>query len=262
MGAMDACFERLPPPVTRPRGTTPAPASTAAGVDAGLERSLAAMAMFAGVDATSRARLARDATIRRLAAGEALWMAGQRADHLTLVGRGIIQVEQMTVHGEGFVVGLFGVDDSIGLPTVLERGRYRSDAVALTADSEVLRIRAEPVLAALAESPALAMAVNRALVRHSGVLRAKIEIVTAGSVPRRLAALFLHLIARFGEDLGAEGVRLGIGLTREQIGRYVSTRVETVSRILSRWQKAGWLRSGRGTIDVLRVDMLQRILDV
>lgn len=262
MGAIDACFEGLPPPAEARPGTAPDASSAVAGADGDRGRSLEAMAVFADVDATSRARLARDATIRRLAAGEALWMAGQRADHLTLVGRGIIQVEQMTVHGEGFVVGLFGAGDSIGLPTVLERGRYRSDAVALTNDSEVVRIRAEPVLAALAESPALAMAVNRALIRHSDVLRAKIEIVTAGSVPRRLAALFLHLIARFGDDIGAGGVRLGIGLTREQIGRYVSTRVETVSRILSRWQKAGWLRSGRGTIDVLRVDMLQRILDI
>ncbi|MCC6869888.1 MAG: Crp/Fnr family transcriptional regulator [Burkholderiales bacterium] len=218
--------------------------------------------MFAGIDEASRGRLALETTTRRLTAGESLWVTGQRADHVTLVQRGIIQIEQITAHGEGVVVGLFGAGDSIGLPAVLERGRYRGDAIALTADSDVLRIRAEPVLAALADSPALAMAVNHALVVHSAVLHAKIEIVTAGSVPRRLAALFLHLAARFGVDTGAGTVHLDLGLTREQIGRFVSTRVETVSRILSRWQKAGWLRSGRGTIDVLRIDMLRRILGI
>jgi len=223
---------------------------------------LADTAMFAGLDALGLARLARATTARRLAAGEPLWVTGQRADHVALIGRGVIGIEQMTAHGEGVVVGLFGAGDSIGLPAVLERGCYHSDAIALTHDSDVLRIGAEPLLATLAHAPMLAMAVNRALVAHSAILRAKIEIVTAGSVPRRLAALFLHLAGRFGIDVGEGAVRLDLGLAREQIGRFVSTRVETVSRILSRWQKAGWLRSGRGSIDLLRADMLRRILGV
>lgn len=231
-----------------------------AAVDLG--QRLAATALFAGLDAVSLARLARATTARRFAAGEPLWLTGQRADHVALIDHGVVGIEQMTAHGEGVIVGLVGAGDSLGLPAVLERGSYPSDAIALTHDSDVLRVGADPLLATLAHSPTLASAVNRALVDHSAILRAKIEIVTAGSVPRRLAALFLHLARRFGIDRGDGTVHLGMGITREQLGRFVSTRVETVSRILSRWQKAGWLRSGRGSIDLLRIDMLQRILGV
>ncbi|HEX8011117.1 MAG TPA: Crp/Fnr family transcriptional regulator [Casimicrobiaceae bacterium] len=215
---------------------------------------------FPGLDKAWLARLARETTARRLAAGENLWSTGQRADHFTLIDSGVIQIERMTPTGEGIVLGLFGAGESIGLPAVLQRGRYPSDATALTSDTNVLRIRAKPVLEALAESQPLTMALNRALLLHTSVLRAKIDIVTAGSVPRRLAALFLHLIARFGNETGEGSVRIELGLTREQISQFVSTRVETVSRVLSRWQKAGWLQSGRGQIEILRVDMLRRVL--
>lgn len=42
----------------------------------------------------------------------------------------------------------------------------------------------------------------------------------------------------------------------------MSARVETVIRILSRWQKAGWLVARPGGIEIVRADMLQRIVDL
>ncbi|HEX6138031.1 MAG TPA: Crp/Fnr family transcriptional regulator [Casimicrobiaceae bacterium] len=200
--------------------------------------------------------------IRGIAAGSRLWLAGQRADHFAIVERGIVGLAQVTAAGDVVVLGVFGPADSIGLPAALERGAYTEDAVALTASVDVLRIATAPVLDALPDSPPLAIAVNRALLRYTSILGNKIDIVTAGSVPRRLAALFLHLIERFGRPTPDGATRIDVGLTREQIAQFVGARVETVIRILSRWQKAGWIVGGRGGIVIGRMDMLRRILAV
>jgi CRP-like cAMP-binding protein len=56
-------------------------------------------------------------------------------------------------------------------------------------------------------------------------------------------------------------VLVEVSLAREDIGQLVSARVETVIRILSRWQKAGWLANRPGGIEILREDMLRRIGD-
>lgn len=254
-GALQACgIAASPADRARRPGATLAPEEPL--------RRLGTSTFFSGMDEALLARLARETTVRRLAAGEHLWFAGQSADHFTLIDSGVIQIEQMTPTGETIALGLFGAGESIGLPAALQRGPYPSDAIALTNDAKVLRIRAEPVLQALDESPSLAMALNQTLLQHTAILRAKIDIVSAGSVPRRLAALFLHLITRFGKDTGGGSIRIEVGLTREQISQFVSARVETVIRILSRWQRAGWLDSGRGKIEILRVDMLRRILGI
>jgi CRP-like cAMP-binding protein len=110
------------------------------------------------------------------------------------------------------------------------------------------------------EHAPLALAVNRALLAHTAALRAKIDIVSAGSVPRRLAALTLYLIERFGKPTTQGSTAIEVSLTREQIAQLVSARVETVIRIMSRWQKAGWLVTMRHGLEVTRVDMLKRIL--
>ncbi|WP_407280987.1 hypothetical protein U5817_12630 [Aromatoleum evansii] len=41
----------------------------------------------------------------------------------------------------------------------------------------------------------------------------------------------------------------------------MSAWVETVIRILSWWQRAGWLATRPGGIEIMGTDMLQRIVD-
>ena len=121
-------------------------------------------------------------------------------------------------------------------------------------------ISASPLAAALSSSPSLREAVDRALLAHTDALRDKIDIVSAGTVPRRLAALFLHLGHRFGVPSETGSVTIEIGLTREQIGQLVSARTETVVRVLGRWQRAGWFDGARTRIELVRPEMLARIL--
>lgn len=167
----------------------------------------------------------------------------------------------MTPTGEGIVVGLFRTGEAIGLAAALEHDAFPADAIAIGGPGDVLSIRADTLRESLGRSVAVALAVNRALLWHTAALRAKIDIVSAGSVPRRLAALMHYLIERFGKPTDAGTVAVELNLGREEISQLVSARVETVIRILSRWQKAGWLTTRPGGIEIARADMLQRIVD-
>lgn len=216
---------------------------------------------FAELPPADLARLMEGARERHLAAGEALWFAGETADHFAVIRSGIVEIRQMTPTGEGVVVGLFRTGESIGLGAALERAAFPADAIPIGGAVEVLWIRGEALREALESSMAVARAVNQALLRHTSALRAKINIVSAGSVPRRLAVLMRYLIERFGHTTEAGTVIVEAPLGRDEISQLVSARVETVIRILSRWQKAGWLASRPGVIEIVRPDMLQRIVD-
>lgn len=71
----------------------------------------------------------------------------------------------------------------IGLSGALERSLFSADAIALGGVVDLLTICADLLQEALGRSVALSRVVNRALVQHTGALRAKIGMVSAGLVP-------------------------------------------------------------------------------
>lgn len=217
--------------------------------------------LFAQLADLPLSQLAREATQHRFEAGEHIWYTGDQADHFTLIDNGIVEIERTRRSGDGVVLGLFASGECVGLPSALTHKPYPADALALSSHVDILRIRAAVVLQVMREQLPLTLAVNRALLLHNAALRASIEIIGAGSVPKRLAALFLFLGRRFGTKSSSGELHIHLALTREQIGRLVSARVETVIRIISRWQKAGWLKTAREGIEITRIDMLQRMSD-
>lgn len=214
--------------------------------------------LFSMLDERAVTRIAAAARTSRLQAGEALWRMGDVACEFCIIESGLVEVQRITAGGEAVTLGLFGPGDSPGTAAVLDRGRYPAAALTLSA-AAVLWIAAAPVLALLKDNPALALSMNRALLAHTEVLHAKINIVSAGSVPRRIAALVLYLVERFGTSDGDLTAHVDIELTREKIGQFVGARPETVIRIMSRWHKAGWIDADRNGLEVRRLDMIRRM---
>ncbi|NMF87528.1 Crp/Fnr family transcriptional regulator [Aromatoleum petrolei] len=226
-----------------------------------LAQRLGTLELFAHVGLDDLRHLAQGTRPRRLEAGESLWYAGERASWFSVIESGVIQIRQMTPSGEGILMGLFRRGEAVGLAAALEDGIFPADAIALGEPVELLSIRADTLRDALDNSIAVGRAINRALLRHTVALRAKIDIVSAGSVPRRLAALMHYLIERFGRTTATGSVIIDVHLARDELSQLVSARVETVIRILSRWQKAGWIASRPGRIEIMRPDMLERIVE-
>lgn len=222
---------------------------------------LGAMDFFAGLDRALLELLAHNALSRRFAAGERIWRTGEDAAHFVTIEEGLVELEQVTPAGEGMMMGLFGQGDTLCIMPALKGGPYPADAVALTESVSTLLVPAHAVFDAIDAHPALEHALNRALIAHADLLHAKIGIVSAGSVPRRLAALFLYLARRFGRQQPGGEVRLDLALTRERIGQLVGARTETVIRVLSRWQRAGWLHSGARGFELVRPEMLDKVVE-
>jgi CRP/FNR family transcriptional regulator, nitrogen oxide reductase regulator len=222
---------------------------------------LRANPLFRDVSPEQLAAFAQETTFRRYDEGQSLWLAGEPATHITLILRGLVQVVRRLPSGDVATVGLFGPREPIGTVAVIHRRPYPAEAVALSNVVETLCLRAEPVLAVMGTDPSLALAFNRLLCDTSSVLRARIDVLSAGSVPRRLATLLLQLADRFG-DTGDDGVlRVPVALSRGALARLVSARVETVIRAASEWQKRGVLRTDSVGFELLDVAALQRIAD-
>jgi CRP-like cAMP-binding protein len=84
---------------------------------------------------------------------------------------------------------------------------------------------------------------NSAIAQRVQALQAKVQILSAGGVEARLASLLLDLAERFGDELDDDTVVIPLALSRQDLANLVSTTFETTVRVMSRWQKAGWVQT-------------------
>jgi CRP-like cAMP-binding protein len=228
--------------------------------DPGLVNALRSAGLFRELDTAWIERLAAYASRRALSAGEHVWHQGDKARAFVIIERGLVAIQRVSAEGEPVLVALFGDGDTLCVAPALEDIALPANAVAVSDAVNLLLVSAAPVLEAAREHANVSAAVNHALLQHTSSLRSKIDIMSAGAVPKRIATLLLHLGERFGRRTGEGGIKIDRALTREQIGQLVNARTETVIRIMSRWSKAGWIEGASGSLHISRLDMLERIV--
>lgn len=214
--------------------------------------------LFRGVDSALIAELQAQACAARFREGEDLWRAGQLALVFTVITRGLVLIQRDTPCGNPAVMGVFGPKESIGDVAALQGCAYPASACALTS-VEVVRIPAGLVRSAMLRDTNLLAAIHRALSHHTSALQAKIDIVSAGSVPARLAMLLLHLVERFGDEDDVNTTFVPITLSRATLARLVSARVETVIRVLRGWHRLHVLESSSSGFRIPQIEALRAI---
>lgn len=175
--------------------------------------------------------------------------------------RGVLELQRVVAGGETTLVALFGAGESPAIPVTLERRPFIADSFAATPVLEILRVRAEPILEALPHDVRLANTMNRALLDHCRLTHSKIDVLAAGSVPKRLAAFLLDMSDRFGDEQDDGTTHIPLHLSRHQLATYVGARVETTIRVMSSWQKQGIVETTRGGFDIPDVERLRGVLE-
>lgn len=199
--------------------------------------------LFRGLDPALLRELSVGARVLRFEAGEHPWREAQPAEHFHVVLCGVLELQRVNGGIESSLVAFFGPGESPGVPVTLERGRFIATSHAATPVLDLLRVPARPVLEVMADQPAITLAMNRALLDECRLLRAKADVLAAGAVPSRLAALLSKLVDRFGDELVDGTHSVPLALSRTQLATYVCARVETVIRVCTAWQRAGLIET-------------------
>lgn len=206
---------------------------------ASIQQALRRSRMFSDCDDAVLARLAAATVHRRIARGDAVFRAGYPAVFLATISAGLVKIVRRSAGESDSIVALFGPRETIGNLAVAAHGTYPADAIAATDEAGFLCVGAEEIRDLTMRSSCVARAMSRSLVEHSQALHAKIAIMSAGSVERRLAALFFHLMDRFGDEDGEGSHFIPVALSRGDPACLVGATIETAVRTMSRWQKSG-----------------------
>ena len=194
---------------------------------------------------------------RRLRRGEHLYRTGSALASLFAVRSGMFKSCVLHEDGREQVAGFHMMGDILGLDAI-SRGRHMCDIVALE-DCEVCEIPFASLEQLAQELPPLQHQLHRILSRE--IVRDYGVMLLLGSMKaeERLAAFLLNLSQRFSAR-GYSANEFHLRMTRDEIGSYLGLKLETISRVLSRFQHEGLIQVHHKHLRILDTERLRTIL--
>ncbi len=224
-----------PIPLTPARSRAAAPAARAASACSSC--SLRSVCLPQDLDGGDLDRFGQVASQkRRIARGAALYRSGDVFDTLYAVRSGAFKSVGVSLHGDEKVTGFHLPGEILGLDAI-NGGRHDYDAVALE-DSEVCVIPYAPLEQLALTVPPLQRHLFKALSGDISRDHGLMLLLGGMTAEQRLAAFLLSLSRRY-RRLGFSASSFVLRMTREEIGSYLGLTLETVSRLLSRFQHEG-----------------------
>ncbi len=171
---------------------------------------------------------------RKVARGASLYRAGEAFDSLYAVRSGAFKTLGVSHNGDEKVTGFHLPGELLGLDAI-SAGRHGYSAVALE-DSEVCAIPFAALESMALSVPALQHKLFKVLSGDISRDQGLMLLLGSMAAEQRLAAFLLSMSRRY-KRLGFSESRFALRMTREEIGNYLGLTLETVSRLLSRFQK-------------------------
>jgi CRP/FNR family transcriptional regulator len=202
------------------------------------------------LDAPSREHLLTQASLHRHHTGERLFLEGDSCNYFILLLSGSLRIQKLTDSGHEIVLYHIKPGQSCRLTnTCLVGGqRYPAEAVAET-DVELLRIPKTAFKQAFEQSTTFRSEILASIdVAISNLVRL-VEEVAFGHLDQRLAQLLLERSHQ----------NPSIRITHQQLAVELGTAREVVSRLLKEFERHGWLRLQRGSIDIIEPDKLAEL---
>ena len=193
----------------------------------------------------------------RLRKGDVLFHAGDRFTSLFAVRTGSCKTVVVTHDGSEQVCGHHLPGEVIGYEGIGSE-QYSTQAVALE-DSEVCVLPFERIEGLAQRTPAFQRLLYRLL--SAAIVRERASTIMLGTMraEQRLAAFLLDLSNRY-RSRGFSSSEFVLRMTREEIGSHLGLKLETVSRLFSRFAEEGLIDVHGRVIRILDAIGLQRLL--
>jgi CRP/FNR family transcriptional regulator len=194
---------------------------------------------------------------RRIARGASLYHGGDAFEALYAVRSGAFKTVGVSSNGEEKITGFYLSGEVMGLDAI-NNARHNYSATALE-DSEVCVIPFADLTELTQRIPELQQQLFRLLSRDIARDHGLMLLLGSMTAEQRLAAFLLGLSRRY-KRLGYAADRFLLRMTREDIGNYLGLTLETISRLMSRFQRDGLITAQQREIEFKDAARLMEIV--
>jgi CRP/FNR family transcriptional regulator, nitrogen oxide reductase regulator len=219
------------------------------------EETLADMRLFRKLDRDQVRRILEQSITRRHPIRTPIFHEGDPAERFFLLVNGMVRVVRSTPGGTHIVPLHISPGHLFGIAPAFGGDSYPATAVA-AADSLTLSWPAALWQDFLHHYKGFAEEIWRDVGERIKELHMRVSELTTQSAEQRIASALLRLARQSGRHVG-DRIEIAFPVTRSDIAEMTGTNLHTVSRLLSAWERAGIVRSGRMRIAVTDVDRLE-----
>jgi CRP-like cAMP-binding protein len=223
-------------------------------LDKALVSDLPLFAGFASADLDAILARAQAVHYRK---GKPVFSQDEHAHSFFLLLHGRLRVTQVTPQGDQIVVRFVNPGDLFGIALAIGRTTYPGTATAAV-DSLALAWPSAVWPELMAQYPALASNAMRMVGSRLQEAHQRVRELSTEDVERRLA----HTLLKLARDSGVERegrVEIDFPLSRQDLAEMTATTLHTVSRIMSAWEAADLVESGRQRVTICDEPRLQVI---
>jgi CRP-like cAMP-binding protein len=207
--------------------------------------------------------MAEVSSIKKIKKGDYLWRSEDPGEFAAMIVSGIFEISRSVGRRNETCMGLFSCCDVVGLSAIYKKTNYPGHCRALTNACEVVKLYLRPLVnkSKDAASEEVSYWIRENLLAHEQIVRDKVDFLCAGSIEERVFEAIDHLSRRFGQPVYRDIIYVPIKITRNQIARMIDSRVETVIRTISQWQKKDFIQWDQEGIKVKLVALEKYLQD-
>jgi CRP/FNR family transcriptional regulator, anaerobic regulatory protein len=188
-------------------------------------------------------------------AGSHLFRVGDPFQSLYVVRSGSVKTYLTSEDGEEQILGFHQPGDIVGFDAI-SRGRHPCSAAALETSS-VCTLSFQKLTKVCQDSPQLLARLVQMMSRET--LRLTDSLLLGRRSAEQRVATFLLVQAERQAERGYSPTALTLAMSRTDIGKYLGLTVETVSRILTRFQDLGLLAKERNQVRINDLGALRQV---
>ncbi|GAB3035407.1 MULTISPECIES: fumarate/nitrate reduction transcriptional regulator Fnr [Oleiagrimonas] len=186
--------------------------------------------------------------------GTTLFDTGSSHARLYVVRSGSFKTYVDLPDGDHQVLGFHLPGDLLGLDA-LPSERHRCSAEALER-STVCEVPFNDLSVVASKLPGLQQQLYRVMSDQFALEQEHMVMMGRRQAPARLA-IFLHSLSERRKRLGLDPLELNLSMSRQDIANYLGLVIETVSRLMGRFQTAGVLEVERRIVRIRDMDALR-----
>lgn len=194
---------------------------------------------------------------RTIHKGEVIYQAGNHFKSLYAIRTGSVKIYSLNEQGDEQITSFHMSGDLIGFDAIADH-EHLSFAEALETTS-ICEIDFAALLRLCTSVPALNLRLLQLISSEISAKKNLTMMISKMTAKARLASFLLYLSANLKlRKLADEEIKLS--MTRYEIGNYISLSVETISRLLSKFQEENIIKVSGRYITNIKLDKLYEIL--
>ena len=213
--------------------------------------------LFAGVDSTAREMAAQAFRTLSIPSGKTVFEAGDDGYALYIIKRGKVKVSHSNLDDKEKVLAYLGPGEVFGEMSLVDESPRSATATAIK-PTVLYALYKEEYWGLIGRYPRVAHNLARIIARRLREMNHEVEVLTFNEARGKVAYALLKL---YRHNYG-EPTRRGrmLVLTQRQLADMAGTSRETVTRVVNEFEERGFLESNQGTIELLDVRGIEKVL--